>query len=313
MTNHKRVRADFKSKIKFVKKVHKYYKNDIEYISATTLKKKFVKPFDADFWSLYIAIREYLDIEKEKFSNYLKTKYGVYIKHADVNTLETVAGLINGEIFNNVPKILQRWEDYKNERGRLGSEFHDKKEKEAYIKGFGTIGDSTGDIVTYYSYNLGDLRDGYYAELLVYLDYAFDKDNNLYDAGVAGQVDKCLITTDSNGDRWIDIDDYKTCAEISTDAYDKMLYPFNELDHNDVNEFAIQLNIYAYILNQWGYKTRSLRFTHCMIDPETREQVGEKVYHLPVFPHLIEKAIKYYRKDNPIIKKKIMLYEQICK
>lgn len=290
-----KLKQNLEHRIKFVSGTHKYYKADNEYISATTLKKKFVPAFDEKYWALYTAIREYLNIEKEDFSKVLKNRYGFYSRNKDISQLETIAQIISPSIIPSVPDVLNRWNEYKEFRGGLGTRFHNRKEEQSYQEGYAVIGDIKAETKTYYSYNISTLPDGFYSELLVYLDYDFDAAGNMYNAFVAGQVDKCIITTDRDGTRWVDIDDYKTCATIKTDTYDKLLYPFDQYHHNDVNEFAIQLNIYGYIMQQWGYRIRSLRFTHCMIDPETEELIAEKVYHLPVFPELIQKAILHHR------------------
>lgn len=288
-------------RITFISSSHEYFKGNIKYVSATTLKKAFVPIFDKNYWSLYTAIRLHLGKEKEGFSKYLKQHYGHDIKYKDLGHLEIIAGLIDENIFNKAEKIADDWENYKIFRGKIGSKYHAEKELEAYQNGYDTIGIHEAQTQGIYSYDLKQLKDGFYSELLLYVDYVFDKSNNLIDARISGQADKVIITTDGDT-RWVDIDDYKTCAKISTEnKFQKMLYPLDKFEACDVMEFAVQLNIYGFLLEEWGFKVRSLRFTHCMIDEQSGNLIEEKIYHLPIFTPLIRDSIIHYRKTNKVI------------
>lgn len=288
-------------RITFVADSHEYFKGNIKYVSATTLKKAFVPKFDKDYWSLYTAIRLYLGKEKEGFSTYLKETYGHNIKHKDLGHLEIIAGLIHESIFDKAKEVANNWENYKIFRGQLGSKYHAEKELEAYQNGYDTIGMHEAQIQGIYSYDLKQLKDGFYSELLLYVDHIFDRQNNIIDARISGQADKVIITTDGKT-RWVDIDDYKTCAKISTEnKFQKMLYPLDKFEACDVMEFAVQLNIYGFLLEEWGFKVRSLRFTHCMINEQNGELLQEKIYHLPIFTPLIRDLIVHYRKTNKVI------------
>lgn len=291
-----------KDRITFIPGIHKYLKGNVEYVSATTLKSHYVPKFDSEYWSLYTAIRVYLNIEKKDFGKYLRNRYDHKSYLKDYDHLVMIAESIDNDLLDKAKKVAQEWEDYKNHRGKLGSAYHEEKEHEAYDKGYDVIGTHVGETQAVYSYDLSKLPDGFYSELLLYVDNIFDSKGNLMlDARISGQADKVIITT-VDGVRYVDIDDYKTCAKISvSNKWNKMLYPLDRLDHCDLNEFAVQLNIYAFILEQYGYVTRSLRFTHCEIDNKTGEELGTQPYHVPIFTSLIKDLIIHFRKNNKVI------------
>lgn len=292
------------NRIKFIDSVHKYFKGDLEYISVTTLKGKYVPKFEGKYWSLYHGFRRHLGLEKNEFSNYLWQNFRFNKMSLNYEKLSSIAETFGEEPFEYAKQILAEWDDYRDYRGYLGTNYHKEKELKAYQQGFDIIDGKKGITQGVYSYDLSELKDGFYSELLVYLDDLYFNDT-LFLAGVAGQVDKSLIETIGDT-RWVDIDDYKTCAKISTtNKFNKLLYPLNQLEDCDLMKFAVQLNLYGMIFEQYGFKIRKLQFTHCVIDEETERCVEEIPYKIPIMTELMKELVYDWRKKNPLGQKVI--------
>lgn len=296
------------NRIKFIGgNIHKYYKGNNEYISVTTLKGKYVKPFNGKYWSLYGALRRVEGFSdtpdgKKEFNNFMWDNYRFRNTSEDYDRLKTIADLTSPEVAKIAQKILIEWDDYKNYRGALGTRYHEEKERMSYKRGYDIIDGKKAKTQTVYSYDLSTLEDGFYSELLVYLDTMFYNDM-IINTGLAGQVDKCIIET-INDDRFVHIDDYKTCAKISTsNKYSTLLAPLNILPDCDLSKFEVQLNLYGMILEQYGFKVGKLRFTHCVIDEKTEKCIDEIPYDLVVRTELMKELVYDYRMKNPLILK----------
>lgn len=127
------------------------------------------------------------------------------------------------------------------------------------------------------------LQEGIYPEHMVFLE----------SSAICGQSDKVEII-----DTYIDIDDYKTNKEIKREGYrdwrgvsKKMLGPLNHLDDCNFVHYALQLSIYAYIIQRHNprLKVRSLKIHHIVF-----EEIAQNVYGYPIT------RIDSYK--NPIVK-----------
>lgn len=70
---------------------------------------------------------------------------------------------------------------------------------------------------------------------------------------IAGTIDALFIKHGR-----IYIVDYKTNGDFTTDdhpkgRYEKLLYPFENFYKNHINEYSIQISLYAAILKEWGF------------------------------------------------------------
>lgn len=110
------------------------------------------------------------------------------------------------------------------------------------------------------------LPDGAYMELTIF--------NRKF--MVAGQADKVI----KDGD-FIDIDDYKTNSSFTklsyqhprTKKFKMMNYPCNKLMDCHLGHYTVQLNIYAWMLSQFGLKPRNLRLLYYALSEEDRENL----------------------------------------
>jgi len=77
---------------------------------------------------------------------------------------------------------------------------------------------------------------------------------------IAGTID--LITKENNG---LILYDYKTNKKkITPDNYfqEKLLEPVQHLENNNYHKYALQLSIYRYMLEQWGFVVNSCHLIH---------------------------------------------------
>lgn len=263
--------------IKYRDDIHQYSSRDgLIYTSVTTLKGLYCNKFEdlKDFWALYKGVQKALGLAfafKSAMSGLYMSNGGTFKELANqseivrLKPLVIIAqkfGLDLQKIASNNGAFFSSWKaqaDYANARG---TRYHDKKEKEAYDSGTDSIGDRKAAVQYSYSFDLSELEDGFHSEVLLY--------NHHYQ--IAGRADKLIIDTDIFGDRWMDWDDYKTSKKIdTTNSFQKMKYPINHLDDCNFIHYALQINIYEWLLKQFGYSTRSRRITWVILDDEENE------------------------------------------
>ena len=170
----------------------------------------------------------------------------------------------------NKKEILIAWKINTKNALRKGSKYHDKKEmeilyknqtlkKHIHIKGKGK---RTNKLFQGYQdhIDLKELEAGItYPELRLYLDKH----------KIAGHAD--LVRVLPNG--YVDVEDYKTNAKpLSKKGFNgkKLKAPLDFLDDCDYIHYSLQLNIYGYILEQWGYKVRYLKIRHMRFPEGTK-------------------------------------------
>ncbi len=284
--------------------VHNYF-----YTSGTTLVGLFKPKFDTDYWSLYNAGRRILGISDENKTDYSK----LLIKNGLDFANKTDANLRRALILTLGSKYLELDDAQTKEQGDwkantklatdAGTKVH--KEKEDGLK-------NTGIDISIYGLsipvigvfdeidNLALLKDGVYPELMVW--------NNQY--RVAGISDKVTIETQGNI-RYVDIDDYKTNKEIktlsycnkNTGEYAKMLFPVNHLMECNFIHYSLQLSLYAYLLECFGFVVRSIKFTHIPLNETRTAKLGiEQAYYVKYLRSDIIKMLNHYAVEAKIPK-----------
>jgi hypothetical protein len=205
-------------------------------------------------------------------------------------------------------QVLQHWEDYGNERADVGTRIH-----EAIELFFDTATTKPEDAhFRPFLLNIVSQYKGYwrtYNEVIVHDDEHM----------LAGTMDKPLVTT-SHKNSIIDITDWKTNIKgIHQKDLDKHGKPKNKymlhcLDHlmdSKYNDYAIQLSIYAYILQkQTGRRIGQLNIHY--INPEN-PLINYKI-PVPYMKLEVEAMFKFNKEKpvagiitQPIIKKKSVL------
>ena len=258
-----------------------------KYISVTTLIGKYKKGFTDDsgkgfLWSEYKAIEDKLG---DTLFQELKATVGyenIVRQYKKDCTLEELDDL---PILAKMKR--DEWDKNRDDSCERGSKYHDAKEKYWLSRATHIVPDiSPNDLITSGDYNL-DIRDGIYPEFLVY--------NNEH--GIAGQID-LLIKVGNE----FTIIDYKTNKELKKKSYynpkkrksERMLYPVNDLDDCNFNHYQLQLNMYAWMIEQMNsnYKVTTLEIEY--VDHDGNEST-HPCKHLRKH---IERLIKHYEKNN---------------
>ena len=178
-----------------------------------------------------------------------------------------------------VEDVLKKW----NEAGKTATDFGTKIHKcmEGYVKHNPLLIDDEWKDVTKTGYQLllDDTKDGEIeSEKLLY--------NHEYK--IAGQSD--IVFT--NNHIVYNIADFKTNKKI--DFYSKyneyMLYPLNHLQHCNYNEYALQLSLYAFMLQQ---PIGKMFLLHLNKETKTWTKIP-----MPYMKHEVMVLLKYYKLKN---------------
>lgn len=235
--------------IKFLADTHSYLNidpnEDLKWTSVTGLLHNFIEPFDE------IKISE-------------NCSKGNNPKYKGIHPAE----------------IRKIWKDESDRSIKLGSWYHDQREKQTL--NFNTI---TRDgielpiispILTSTEKIAPDqkITNGLYPEHLIYLK----------SAKVCGQADRVEVV---NGR--IDLYDYKTSKEIKTEGFKfrdgrvkKMLPPLQHLDDCEFNHYALQLSCYMYMMLKHNYNLQpgTIQIDHISFEVEGENKMGYPIVAL---------------------------------
>lgn len=145
--------------------------------------------------------------------------------------------------FSNYKCVVKIWEDIKVKAATRGTAYHLLREKEAYSYGAKPLLEE-GEFKI--GYNLFDLF-GNYTELILY--HPFYK--------VSGSADVVEILDNKS----FNIRDYKTNKKIperKSFKGERLNCPVSHLLSCDYDKYNLQLSIYAFILEEYGYKCNEL-------------------------------------------------------
>ncbi len=281
------------------------YINSIEgylYTSVTTLVGKYKEKFDEEYWSLYNAGRRLLQIlddeaSKKRYSGMLigagldfsnKTEYN--LRQALKVVLQEKYNLLGAEQLAE----KNRWKDNTKKATDAGTKVH--KYKEESLLDFGIDLDIFGLDVKVINLleeidNLSKLQDGVYPELMVW--------NNQFK--IAGISDKITIETIGTK-RFVDIDDYKTYKKVDTTSYlnkatgeyKKMLHPVGHIFDCNYIHASLQLSMYGYFLECFGFTIRNIKFTHIIMNEDKTKILGEQPYHCKYLREECISILKHY-------------------
>lgn len=241
----------------FKDSTHTYYNINGIYTSVTSLIEKYKQPFDEDFWATFKALERLIGAEEfRELRRYKDFKSPAFI--------EWVCNFVDQyELIDTIQIIKKEWKEEKITAADRGTHYHNVKEKQALNSGQ-AINPFDNKFYTTIKYprapgsdkqsipSLVQLEDGYHPELILY-NHQFK---------IAGTADKVFIETIRNI-RYADIDDFKTNKIIKrTNVYQKMKSPLEKLDDCNYNHYRLQISIYAWMLEQAGFKIRNTSFTH---------------------------------------------------
>lgn len=261
--------------MKFTEEKHEYVRNTKKYTSVTTLVGKYKKPFDKKYWSKYGVYKKLLG---EKRLKELKGEYCAlkektlrqfdYTDHKFFSFVRKNVKIAASIIKEETDLLLNTWKESNDKSKIKGTNYHTFKENNAIEQGFvlnqfdntkydtklsvNKIKKAGKNIVTSKVENLYELEDGFYPEMLIW--------NDLFE--ISGQADMVFIET-VGGKRYVDINDYKTNNKIDmTNFFNKMNYPLHYIDDCKYNHYRLQICMYAWLLERFGFTIRKLGFTH---------------------------------------------------
>ena len=268
-------------------------KDNSKYISVTTLIGKYSEEFDEEFWSSYKALEEIMD--GDTFS--ILKKALLATKKFNPKILKKFQ--IDEELFaQKKAEIVAQYNATRNEACEHGTAEQLRKELSFYGKhdfDFGRYGykDLSGEYDCKKNYYELDLERGVYPEFLIAVT---SRDGILK---VSGQID-CLI---KNGNE-ITILDWKTNREIKKESYynrstkqhQMMKFPLNNIQDSNYWHYALQLSLYAYLLQTLHpeFVIKGLKLIH--IDREQKETE----YEVPYLKEDVERMLKHYKRQLKI-------------
>lgn len=196
----------------------------------------------------------------------------------------------------SVEEILKSWDKKRDTACDKGNKYHHAKEIENLITAYKLPLQAKSTVVSLPT--LANLPDGIYPEIIVY--------NHEY--CVAGKPDLLII----RGNR-IWIYDYKTNKHFIRKkyrCYNNLLYPLQYIPETLFYVYGLQLNLYAWMIAQYGYKVEGLKIIHKMfLDDETipeecqhylyshTEEELKKVKTITItyVPIIIEEILNHYK------------------
>lgn len=259
--------------LKFYSEDHKYVSTDeeenIDWISVTRLIHFFKEPFD--------KIKQAELASKGKNPKYNKL---------------------------TPQQIIDLW-DKENKRAiRLGSWYHDQREKDLLACNSITRQGKELEIIN--PLMDGDIKlapvqqlvEGIYPEHLVYLK----------SAGVCGQSDRVEVVFDL-----VDVYDYKTNKEIKKEGFrdksgktKKMLPPFSHLDDCNFNDYALQLSTYMYMILKHNHQLKpgKIQLDHVEFELEKLDENGYPIVATDAMGDPLVKKVTPY--ELPYLKKEVI-------
>lgn len=298
---------------------HRYYDADgNNYTSVTTLIGRYTNTFDTDFWSMYTALKDHN----------MKVKPVPELQQIYVNgRANTLKSLKKDTLFSKWQvETLAKWDSLTTEACIRGNNTHNKLED--------TINDSKGDfkgitnqlispnkkqgISFQHELDKTDLKTEFpfvYDRLSGYVQRGFsifaEKRVFLQQYRIAGMIDVPLMYG-----KYFAILDWKTNKNTlhTTAGYYKKVkvngvfvksdqwvetgecfkYPLDGLEASKFNIYSLQLSLYAYILEQWGYTLldNGLEIIHFPVGHEPR------LLRIPYLKREVEIMLNHHYQTN---------------
>jgi ATP-dependent exoDNAse (exonuclease V) beta subunit len=186
-----------------------------------------------------------------------------------------------GHLEINKENILKIWKEISEMACERGTKYHAKKEKESYELGAMPIIEE-GEFKV--GYDLKFLKNNVkYPELIIY--HPFYK--------ITGTADNIVF----HDNKTFTILDFKTNRKgIDKPAFkgERLLTPVSHLEANKLNEYTLQLSIYAFVLEEWGYKCKDMIIQFV----EDVEKDIIKEYPVPYLRTEAKAILEYFKQRN---------------
>lgn len=287
----------------FDEKEHRYNLDSPEgpeCISVTTLIGLFKSEFNEKYWSYYHALRKLRNEEKPQYKKFLWRmgyKSGEEQNKSEeeykekLNELALSSGYFPTDMELAQQEVLYEWKKKNKDAQKKGTKFHNYKENESYKDG--------GVEYEQIHINLATQTEDL-ANLCHPTDTVFIPELRMYNREylISGTSDKNVFYSNKQ----FDIDDWKTNEEIKMEnKYQKMEYPLHNYDDTNYNHYRIQVSIYAWMLEQWGYSPRNLKFTHVELEEDGLSIKKATEYHTEYLRQDVENMLNYYRNNKQML------------
>lgn len=235
--------------IDFEEKSHTYTRNGTRYISVTQLIDRYVEPFDGDYWATYKACKDVLE-EQGLFYAYKHDAGGWRNVVSYFKSYGSPTQHLDNQILKRKDWYLIKWDLKRDAACEKGSRIH--KELEDAVNHARIVAvDALHLPVDRSSYMpLGDLdSSGIWTEPYLWSDTY----------NVAGRSDVVIKIG-----RRVRIKDYKTNEKITTEAFDNrtLKAPLEHVPDTKYHKYCLQLSIYGFMLEEWGYVVEDLELIH---------------------------------------------------
>ena len=253
------------------------------YKSVTTLLGEFKPKFDAYYWSAYKACKDCMEEEGSWYA-YKKRAGGweSVVPYFNANYKE-----LDKQLYGRIQKKQQEYKQKWAREGRIanvkGSKIHEDLEGAAHHARIMRQGEHNFEVSQETILQLQDFESNKcYPELLIYND----------EYQIAGQADQVF-----KQGRWVDVEDFKTYKRLEEEGFrgEMMLEPLGHIPNANYWGTALQLSMYGYMLEELGYKVRSLRmhWIHGKDEFDKERNAGVRTYEMPYMKDDIIRLLNY--------------------
>lgn len=301
--------------IQFEEKAHRYFdENNNTYTSATQFIEKFCHKFEdqEEFWLMYKALQYCSLIDKpakiKKYNLELDQRINTLI-FSEEQYNDAVAYALRScnkdvEKFKFIfteedlfalelaaKHIKAHWKSENDISKVKGTTFHNWKEDEQFKDKQFQFRNTALNVVDSQIKNLEALEEGVHPELRLWNKKFF----------LAGTSDQIIILPH----RKAIVRDWKTNKEfVLTNKYQKLKAPVDHLEDTHYNHYALQLSLYAWMLEQFDYEVIHLEVEHFDLQPvgPNWKIVNNRVFELPYLKKEIENMLDYayIQKNLPV-------------
>jgi hypothetical protein len=238
---------------------HTYTRNGSRYLSVTQLINRYCPPFDTEYWSLYKAIKDVLTMVNrfDEYKAYCKGWKNCVSKFKEKGFKDKN---LEYKVIQRQNYYIQLWSENTRLACERGSSIHDSLEG-AINHAREVLFDRTPLRVYEGEKNrqippLG--QTGIYTEMYLWSD----------EHKVAGKSDVVLIPKYGR----VRIKDYKTNKKLSDEAFDNQTFlgPLSHIPYTKIHTYTLQLSIYGYMMERWGFRVEDLEIIHITDDAEPK-------------------------------------------
>ncbi len=277
--------------IHFNEEKHEYTNDAGEvFISVTQLIHHYIPKFDKEFWMYYKVLQDKLgfpddEFGKKAYSKYLIQAFGFNFKQKSLEILQEISFNLGFGRELDMEYKEAEWKKKNKDSLIRGTAFHEDIEKKRLAQKTKIL--ECGNTIHYKSYNKG----------LENTEFGRERIEGIPELRLYNHEHKLAGTTDDPTffpKKIVDIGDWKTNKEIKLkNPWEKMSYPLHKLDNTNFNHYNVQISLYAWMLEQFGYKPRNLSITHILFN-EADIPIGKIPYPMKYLKKEVEELLQHY-------------------